>query len=144
MPGKDIQGEFYVANFVHDLWANNVEGFMTRMRAFFAGIPYDLDTKEEKHFQKMFSVLCRLMGQFIEIEPHFTDSRADVVITTKDTIFIFEFKIDETSTVEKAVQQIDDKSYAIPYTAKGKKIVKIGVTFSKEKGGITGWKIEEV
>jgi hypothetical protein len=87
--------------------------------------------------------MCQLMGQFIEIEPHFSDSRADAVVTTKDTVFIFEFKLSETSTVEKAVQQIDDKGYAIPYSAKGKKIVKIGVTFSKEKGGITEWKIEK-
>jgi hypothetical protein len=61
---------------------------------------------------------------------------------TKDTVFVFEFKLDETSTVEKAVQQIDDKGYEIPYSAKGKKTVKIGVTFSKKNGGITGWKID--
>ncbi|MDR1385626.1 MAG: PD-(D/E)XK nuclease domain-containing protein [Planctomycetaceae bacterium] len=113
------------------------------MQAFFAGIPYDLDTKEEKHFEKVFFVLCRLMGQFIEVEPHFTASRADAVITTKDTVFIFEFKITETSTVEKALQQINDKSYTIPYTASNKKIVKVGVVFGKEERGITNWKIEE-
>jgi hypothetical protein len=143
MPEKDTQGEFYVANFVRDLSANDVDGFVKRLRAFFAGIPYDLDTKEEKHFEKVFFVLCRLMGQFIEVEPHFTSSRADAVMTTKDTVFIFEFKIAETSTVEKALQQIDEKSYAIPYTAKDKKIVKIGVVFGKEERGITDWKIED-
>jgi hypothetical protein len=86
--------------------------------------------------------MCRLMGQFIEVEPHFSAGRADAVMITKDTVYIFEFKLDESSTVEKAVQQIDDKAYAIPYSAKGKTIVKIGVTFSKKKGGITEWKIE--
>jgi hypothetical protein len=143
MPGKNMQGEFSVTNFVRDLRDNDVGGFMTRMQAFFAGIPYDLDTKEEKHFEKVFFVLCRLMGQFIEVEPHFTASRADAVITTKDTVFIFEFKITETSTVEKALQQINDKSYTIPYTASNKKIVKVGVVFGKEERGITNWKIEE-
>ena len=142
MSGKNMRGEFSIANFVRDLWANNVDGFMTRMQAFFAGIPYDLDTKEEKHFQKVFFLMCKLMGQFIEVEPHFAAGRADAVMITKDTVFVFEFKLAETSTVEKAVQQIDDKGYAIPYTASGKKIVKVGVTFSKEKGGITEWKIE--
>jgi hypothetical protein len=141
MSGKNMPGEFSITRFVKDLCENNVEGFMTRMRAFFAGIPYDLNTKEEKHFEKAFFLMCKLMGQFIEIEPHFTDSRADAVMITKDTVFVFEFKLAETSTVEKAVQQIGDKGYAIPYSAKGKKIVKIGVTFSKKKGGITEWKI---
>ena len=143
MPGKNMRGEFSIANFVRDLWANNVDGFMTRMQALFAGIPYYLNTGEEKHFQKVFFLLCRLMGQFVEAEPHFAAGRADAVITTKDTVFIFEFKLAGTSSVEKALQQIDDKGYTIPYTAKGKKTGKVGVTFGKEKGGITGWKIEK-
>jgi hypothetical protein len=62
MPGKDIQSEFSVADFVRDLWANHVDSFMNRLRAFFAAIPYDLDTKEEKHFQKVFFILFKLMG----------------------------------------------------------------------------------
>jgi hypothetical protein len=49
VPGKNIRGEFYAANFVHDLWTNNMEGFMTRIKAFFAGIPYDLGNKGGKH-----------------------------------------------------------------------------------------------
>jgi hypothetical protein len=143
MPEKDTIGEFNSANFVQDLLANNVDGFMTRLRAFFAGIPYDLDNRKEKHFQTVFFVLFELMGQFVVVEPHFADSRADAVVMTKDTVYVFEFKIAETSTAKKAVQQIDDKGYTVPYTAKGKKIVKIGVTFSKKKRGITDWKKEE-
>jgi hypothetical protein len=57
-------------------------------------------------------------------------------------VYVFEFKIAETA--QKAVQQIDNKGYTIPYTAKGKKIVKIGVAFSKKKRGITDWKQERV
>jgi hypothetical protein len=143
MPEKDMQGEFCAANFVQDLWANDVNGFMTRLKAFFAGIPYDLDTKEEKHFQKVFYLLFELMGQFVVVEPHFTASRADAVVMTKDTVYVFEFKITETSTAEKALQQIDDKGYTIPYAAKGKRTVKIGVEFSREKRGITNWTTEE-
>jgi hypothetical protein len=143
MPGKNIRGEFYAANFVRDLLANNVDGFMTRLQAFFAGIPYDLDTKEEKHFQKVFYLLFELMGQFIEVEPHFTASRADAVVTTRDTVYVFEFKIAETSTAPKALQQIDDKGYTVPYAAAGKKTVKIGVEFSRKKRGITNWETKE-
>jgi hypothetical protein len=125
------------------LLANDVDGFMTRLKAFFAGIPYDLNNKEEKHFQTVFFVFFELMGQFVVVEPHFADGRADAVVMTKDTVYIFEFKIAEASTAKKALQQIDEKGYTIPYTAKGKKIVKIGVEFSKEKRGIIDWKIEE-
>jgi hypothetical protein len=143
MPGQSIQGELSVTHFVRDLWANHVDSFMSRLRAFFAAIPYDLDTKEEKHFQKVFFILFKLMGQFVEAEPHFAASRADAVVTTKDTVYVFEFKITETSSAQKALQQIDDRGYTIPYTATGKKLVKVGVEFSREKREITDWKIEE-
>jgi hypothetical protein len=143
MPGKDMRGEFRVTNFVRDLRANDANGFMNRLRAFFAGIPYDLNTGEEKHFQKVFYVLLELMGQFVEVEPHFAVGRADAVVTTQDTVYVFEFKIAETSTAGKALQQINDKGYTISYTASGKKTVKIGVEFGKEKRGITNWEIEE-
>jgi hypothetical protein len=140
---QNMTGEFRITKFVRDLWENNVDGFMKRLKAFFASIPYDLDTKEEKHFQKVFYLLFELMGQFVVVEPHFADSRADAVIITKDTVYVFEFKIAETSTAEKALQQIDNKGYTIPYAAKSKRIVKIGVEFSKKKRGITNWKMEE-
>jgi hypothetical protein len=143
MQGKNMTGEFSVTRFVRDLLANNVNGFMTRLKAFFAGIPYDLDTKEEKHFQKVFFLLFELMGQFIEAEPHFADSRADAVVKTKDTVYVFEFKLTETSSAEKALQQIEEKGYAIPYTSEGKKIVKVGVEFSRETRGITKWETKE-
>jgi hypothetical protein len=143
MPGKDVRGEFYAAEFVRDLMAGDVDGFMNRLKAFFAGIPYELNNKEEKHFQTVFFVLFRLMGQFIEAEPRSAAGRADAVVTTRDTVFVFEFKITGRSTAEKALQQIDGKGYTIPYTAGGKKIVKVGVEFSRDTRGITKWEKEE-
>jgi hypothetical protein len=142
MPGKSVQSEFYAANFVRDLLANNVDGFMNRLKAFFAGISYELNnSKEEKHFQTVFFVLLRLMGQFVEVEQRSAYGRSDAVVITRDTVFVFEFKISENSSAEKALQQIDDKGYLIPYTAGNKKLVKVGVEFSKEKRGISRWKI---
>jgi hypothetical protein len=64
-------------------------------------------------------------------------------VTTKDTVYVFEFKIIETSSAQKAHQQIDDRGYTVPYTANGKRIVKIGVEFSKEARGITSWEAKE-
>ena len=60
--------------------------------------------------------------------------RADAVVKTKDTIYVFEFKLNDT--VEEAMKQIDDKGYLIPYQMDGRKLVKIGVEFSKEERNI--------
>jgi hypothetical protein len=139
MPKKNILGEFYAASFVRDLLAGNVDGFMTRLKAFFAGIPDELNNTEEKHYQTVFYLLFKLMGHFVEAEQRNATGRADAVVTTADSVFVFEFKLMENATAEEALKQIDDKNYLIPFTAGNKKLVKVGVEFSKEERGINRW-----
>ncbi|MDR1719190.1 MAG: PD-(D/E)XK nuclease domain-containing protein, partial [Dysgonamonadaceae bacterium] len=66
--------------------------------------------------------------------------RSDAVVWTADTIFVFEFKMDDNATAEEALAQIDAKDYAIPYAADHRKIVKVGVEFSIDEGGVKRWK----
>jgi hypothetical protein len=139
MPEKNIQSEFYVGYFIEDLLANNVDGFMNRLKAFFAGIPYELNNKEEKHYQTVFYLLFKLMGQFIEVEHRSAVGRADAVVITNDTVFVFEFKLTENATAEEAIDQINSKNYLIPFTAGNKNLVKVGVEFTKEERGINRW-----
>jgi hypothetical protein len=42
-------------------------------------------------------------------------------------------------TAEAALAQIDTKEYAIPWTGRGKKVFKVGVTFDFEKRNIGEW-----
>ena len=67
--------------------------------------------------------------------------RMDILMKTDTTIYVMELKLD--GTVEEALKQIDDKGYAIPYEADGRRIVKVGIRFSSEERTITEWKIEE-
>jgi hypothetical protein len=129
---SDIPNEFLVWNFVEDLQTGNINGFMNRLRAFFAGIPYMLDNKTEKHYQTIFYVLVKLMGQFTEAEMACAAGRADVVVKSSDSIYVFEFKLTGKETAEDALKQIDGKGYLIPFTASGKRLVKIGAEFSAE------------
>jgi hypothetical protein len=142
MSGKSTFGEFSVSTFTRDLLSGNVEGFMKRLQSFFAGIPYDLNNKEEKHYQTVFFLLFRLMGQFIEVEQHSAVGRSDAVVVTGDTVFVFEFKLSERATAEEAVKQIDEKGYLKPYAVSGKKLVKVGVEFSAEERGISRWAVK--
>ncbi|GHT54198.1 ATPase AAA [Bacteroidia bacterium] len=127
--------------FVRELMAANVDGFMTRIRAFFAGISYDLNNKTEKDFQKTFYLLFKLMGQFVQTEVKSAVGRADLVVWLKDTIYVFEFKLAENATAEEALAQIDDKGYLIPYSAGKQKVVKIGAEFSRAERTLSRWVI---
>lgn len=52
-----------------------------------------------------------------------------------------EFKLD--GTAKEALQQINDKHYALPFATDSRKLYKIGVNFSKETRGMEGWIVEE-
>jgi hypothetical protein len=81
------------------------------------------------------------MGQFIQTEVKNAVGRADAVIKTTNTIFVFEFKMANYGTAEEALAQIDSKNYLIPYTTDGRKVVKIGAEFSEQERGLSRWKI---
>jgi hypothetical protein len=136
---SSLLNAFYAGDFIRDLMAGNVDGFMTRLQALFASIPYDLGDRTERHYQLVFYLLFTLMGQFIQTEVKSARGRADAVVQTADSIFVFEFKIDTHGSAEEALQQIDDKGYLIPYTADGRKLVKIGAVFNAEEHGLGRW-----
>jgi len=136
---------FSASHFIRALDRSNVEDFMVLLKAFYASIPYDLEEnrdKDEKYYQLIFYLLFTLMGQFIETEVKSATGRADAIVKTADSIYVFEFKMDEHATAVDALAQIDDKGYLIPYTADNRRLVKIGVAFSIRSKGVKEWIIE--
>jgi len=127
-------GSFHIANFCKELEAGKTDDFMKRLKVFFAKIPYELNNENERHYQAIFYVIFTLIGQFIDAEVRSADGRADAVVKTKEYIYVFEFKLN--GTAEEAIQQIDRKDYLLPYTLDGRKLVKVGVDFCKEKRNI--------
>ena len=71
------------------------------------------------------------------------DRRADCVVRTADTVYIFEFKLSDNGSAEDALNQIKTQEYAAPYKASGQKIVLIGAGFDEEKRTIRDWKVEK-
>ena len=138
-------GNFSVIEFLQQIEDNDIEGFMTSLQAFFADIPYDAieqKNRNEQYYQHVFYLLFTLMGQFVQTEVKNNKGRADAVVKTADSIFVFEFKMDDNATAEDALAQINSKDYAIPYTADNRNLVKIGVEFSQTERGIKRWLIE--
>lgn len=130
---------FHIQHFVRELRSGDVSSFMQRLRAFFADFPYELSAKTERHYQVVFYLVFKLMGEFVESEVCSARGRADAVVKTKDHIYVFEFKLD--GTVEEALRQIDERGYLIPYTVDGRELVKVGVNFDKEERNIGEWKV---
>lgn len=130
---KDASGLF-IGNFVRAIEKGDTESFMKRMYTACAGLPYSLTSKEnmqmrERDYQIAFYIIFSLMGQFVQTEVVSSKGRADCVVHTNDTIYIFEFKLMNSGTPKEAIQQIKEKGYAEPYKTSRKKIVLIGAVF---------------
>ncbi len=80
------------------------------------------------------------MGFSTHVEYMTANGRIDLVIKTKDYIYVFEFKIE---TPEQALAQIDSKDYLLPFQTDSRKLIKIGVNFSSKKRLPDNWKIIE-
>ena len=139
-PIPDGERRFYIGKFIKELQAGDVAAFLTRLQSFFADFPYELNENKERHYQVVFYLVFKLMGQFTEAEVRSARGRADAVVKTPDQIYVFEFKLN--GTAEQALQQIDDRGYLIPYLVDGREIVKVGVEFSAETRNISRWLVE--
>ena len=142
VPVSRLDESFSVIAFIKSIRNGNVDDFMNLLTAFYASIPYDAikqKHRDEQYYQLIFYLLFTLMGQFVETEVKSASGRADAVVKTADSIYVFEFKIDENATAEDALAQIDGKGYLIPYSTDSRRLVKIGVEFSIEGNGIKRW-----
>lgn len=131
---------FNIRHFVNELRSGDANAFLARLRAFFAGIPYELNDKTERHYQAIFYLVFRLLGQYMEVEERSAKGRADAVVKTKDYVYVFEFKLD--GNVDEALKQIDEKGYLLPYSVDKRKLLKIGVSFDSAERNIGEWKIQ--
>ena len=122
---------------------------MERMQSIISGIPYDNFSGEklklrEQNYQTAVYLIFKLMGQFVQTEVHCAMGRADCVVQTADSIYIFEFKLNGTGSAEDAIAQIQKQNYAAKYKADGKKIVLIGAGFEEATRTIKNWKVEQL
>ncbi|MDR0939649.1 MAG: ATP-binding protein [Mediterranea sp.] len=118
----------------------DVDGCLTRLRAFVASIPYEKKSDNESRFETIFYIIFTLMGQLTRTQVKTSAGRVDVVVSNNDYVYLFELKVD--STPEEALAQIGAKGYAIPYEADGREVVKVDVNYDKTERGVTGWKVE--
>ena len=136
-----------VRRFREEILRGDVDAFMQRLSAIISGIPYgDFSRAPEPYYERdgqvaVFLVFL-LMGQFIQTEVHNHVGRADAVVHTPEIVYVFEFKLDGLGTPEEALQQIEEKGYALPYQNGDKQVVCVGVAFSKEKKTIASWLVK--
>ena len=133
------KSQFSVSQFVRDIDNGNAENFMHRLEALFADGNYQVVGDEEIYFQNTLYVFFKLLGFYVDVERHTSDGRMDILMQTKDYVYILELKVNQTADI--ALQQIEEKGYAVPYASDPRKLYKIGVNFNSVTRKIDGWKV---
>ena len=136
-----IAGEFSVYQFVRDIESGDVESFIDRFSAFLSGNSYEIQGNLELYFQNTMSVMLRMMGLYVKTEYQTSNGRIDIVVDTRQYVYIIELKRDQSPDI--ALRQIEAKGYEKPFLASGKKIIKLGINFSSETRTVDGWKMAE-
>ena len=135
-----------IFKFLDDIDAQDVDSFMERLQTVFANLPYDTTERtevkfRERDYQIVVYLVFALLGQYTATEVVGTTGRADCVVITATTVYVFEFKLWSAGSAEEALQQIIDKGYAAKYASSGKEIILVGASFDEGKRNIKEWKI---
>ena len=119
----------------------DADSFMRLIQSVFAGIPYLLHVKDEHYYQTVFFVICDLLNLAVQAEVFTSSGRIDMMVAAGDWIYVIEFKLNKSAG--KAMEQIENKEYALKYRKEGKRIMLLGVNFDFNSGNITDWIKEE-
>ena len=135
-----VESPFEIQKFVREVESGDYDSFFHRLQSFFADTTYELIRDQEVHYQNVIFILSKLMGFYVKAEYNTSHGRIDMVLQTDKFIYIMEFKLE--GTAEEALKQINEKQYALPFEADGRKIFKIGVNFSAKTRNIEKWIVE--
>ena len=141
VPVNPAEGNTITSKLAKALRAGAPDIFMNTLEALFANTTYQIQGDAEKNFQYAMYIIMELLGEYVQAERSTSNGRIDLLLQTKDYIYIVELKID--STADAALQQIEDKGYAKPFVNDPRKLFKIGVSFSTANRRIEDWKVME-
>lgn len=142
-----FENDSLIGDMAEAIYDGDLSQALQYLRSYIAGIPYDIITKEEwdkqegrENFYKLLMYLVfSLLNSKVDVEVKSILGRADVVMQTDDDVFVMELKVDDT--VETALAHIDEKDYAIQWSADGRKVTKCGISITSDKRNITHWRL---
>ena len=125
------------------LQAKDIAGMQALFHAFFASIPHDWYRNNpiaqyEGYWASVFYSHFAALGLDIVLEDATNQGRIDMTVLFEGRAYLFEFKVVELEPQGKALQQLQDRSYADKYRADGP-VHLIGVEFSRESRNIVAF-----
>lgn len=145
LPAYSNKGNFETSDeinrFIKAVNNGDPETFIRNLQSFLADIPYDLSKcKPEIYFENNLFIIFKLLGYRVYTEYKTSWGRIDLLIHTKDFVYVIEIKLN--GSARAAIDQINGKDYTLPFERDNRTLFKIGMNFSSSTRTIDSWLIE--
>ncbi len=140
---RNMEFDGWAKEFYDACQYGNEENLLRKLTEYFDAFSYELiGNEKEKFYHAIFHAIFFLTGVYSITEDRGLRGRADEVVITSDSLWIFELKVDESA--EDALRQIEDKGYADKYAdmieRRNLKVHKVGISLSSKTRSIAEWK----
>ena len=144
--GSDVQSGF-AARFWKALCADDTDLALRHLQSYLEGLPYvegfkkklEEVTVAEGFYEWTFYLIFSMLNVYVQTQVKCARGRADMVVFMPDTIYVMELKLN--GSAQDALDQIEQKGYALRYATDGRRIVKVGMGFSIEQRTLTEYLI---
>ena len=81
-----------------------------------------------------------MAGYAVEVERPTALGRIDMVVKTRDYIYLLELKLKQNGGTAAAETQVREKHYVDAYLAETRPIISLAVEFDQQERSLSGWK----
>ena len=127
----------------------DLAGAMKHVSEILAGIIYgNIPNGEEgrplreQYYQSVLYAVFRLLGIHAQAEVVCATGRIDMLVLTRQHVYIFEFKVNTQGTAQDAIDQIKDREYFRAMSAEDRPVHLVGVSFDEKTRNVGEWKEE--
>jgi len=115
---------------------DDTDTFCQQLNSLLNTIPYELHLGKEAYYHSIVFMALSLVGVHVQAEVHVATGRLDAVVSTDNTVYLIEFKVNQTA--DTAMQQIEERNYADAYTGGNKRVVALGINFNTQNKSLDG------
>ncbi len=137
---RELGGRPYLQIFLKAVRTGHPDDFLDILKTLFDDGDNRIAGDKEIYFQNCMYLIFKLMGFYVEVERCTSRGRIDIVLGTKDYLYVMELKVGVSA--QEALRQIDEKGYMLPFKQDNRKLVKIGIAFDLDTRTLTEWQIE--
>ncbi len=131
-----------VDNLYINIRDGKIDEALKELQTFLKGVSFQNQEYNEAHYKSMIFAILTLVGNHPFNELRNSDGQIDMTIFTKKAIYIFEFKLGKSS--QTAMEQINEKGYAVGFEIYKLPIIKVGVNIDPKTRTLEdGWLVEE-